>query len=116
MKRAFRSYLGILLSVMLAFTGQSMAVARGMPGPAGEVVLCTGQGAVSVTVDENGQPVGKPHICPDCAMTFFAFAAQDPVLPSRPLGSSEKLSPPCKSFQASLRKVDPVARGPPEAV
>ncbi|MDQ2089981.1 hypothetical protein [Marimonas arenosa] len=98
---------------MLAATGQSMAVARGMPGPAGEIILCTGQGIVSVAVDENGQPVEKPHICPDCALSLFAVAADEPDLPTRPLGSAEKLSPLRNSFAATAREVEPAARGPP---
>ena len=113
MKRSFRAYWGILLALMLAVTGQSMAVVRGMPGAAGQIILCTGQGVVSVSVDENGQPVERPHICPDCAMSLFAFAAQEPALPSRPLGRSETLVPLRKSFAAAARKVAPAARGPP---
>ena len=113
MKPILRTYAGFVLTLMLAFTSQSMAVARGMPSAAGEIILCTGAGIVSVAVDENGQPVERPHICPDCAMSLFAFVADEPVLPLRPLGSVEKLSPIQASLAASAEKIPATARGPP---
>jgi len=63
--------LRIYLALMLALTGQSMAVARGYSGPAGQVVLCTGTGPVAVYVDENGVPTGPPAFCPDCALNLL---------------------------------------------
>lgn len=83
MTRVTRPFAGILLALVLVLTGQSMAMARGAPGPAGEMVICTGQGIVSITVDENGDPVGPPHICPDCALSLFAAigAAQAGAIP-----------------------------------
>jgi len=113
MKPILRAYTGVFLALMLAFTGQSMAVARGMPNATGEIILCTGQGIVTVAIDENGQPVERPHICPDCAMSLFAYAAEEPVLPVRPLGSTEKLSPARASLAAFAHDVSPAARGPP---
>lgn len=66
---------------MLVLTGQSMAIARGASGPAGEMVLCTGTGPVTVFVDENGAPVKPPQYCPDCALTLLvAMPAPDPLL------------------------------------
>ena len=114
MKRILRAYAGIVLSLMLAFTGQSMAVARGMPNAAGEIILCTSEGIVSVAVDENGQPVEKPHICPDCAMSLFAFVTDAPPLPLRPLGSVETLSPAQEHHRVFAQEVPAAARGPPE--
>ena len=113
MKRSLRPHIGAFLAVMLAVTGQSMAVARGMPNAAGEIILCTGAGAVSILVDENGQPAEKLHICPDFALTLFAQAAEQPALPARPLGAVEKLAPALQSFKASARDIEPSARGPP---
>ena len=66
-----RSTAAFLLSLMLVFTGQSMAVARGMPGPHGTIVLCTGQGPVMINVDADGQPLGAPHLCPDGALSLI---------------------------------------------
>lgn len=81
---------GALMALLLVLTGQSLAAARGAPGPAGEIVLCTGAGPVTVLVDENGQPVGHAHICPDCTMQLLAAVAGQAgaplVLDARPLG------------------------------
>lgn len=113
MKPILRAYAGFVLALMLAFTGQSMAVARGMPNAAGEIILCTSAGIVSVAVDENGQPVEPPHICPDCALTLFAFVADTSPLPLRPLGSVETLSPTRETHEVSAQEVPAAARGPP---
>jgi len=63
--------LAISLTLLLALTSQTMAVARGAPPPVGHAVLCTGQGTITVLVDADGQPTGEVHICPDCALGLF---------------------------------------------
>lgn len=67
-----RPIFAILLSLVLLATGGMMAVARGQTMVAGQIVLCTGTGPVTVNVDENGEPVGPVHICPDCALSLLA--------------------------------------------
>jgi hypothetical protein len=60
------------MALVLIGTGQQMALARGQATAAGEIILCQGGVAVAVAVDQSGNPVGKRHICPDCAAHFFA--------------------------------------------
>jgi hypothetical protein len=76
MTGALRTYLALALTLLLALTSQTMAVAQGAPHPVGQAVLCTGTGPVTVLVDAEGQPTGKVHICPDCAL-----GVMDGVLP-----------------------------------
>jgi len=71
--------LSFTLALLIAMTSQQMAVARGMTtNAAGQVIVCTGQGVVTLTVDANGvptdDPLGLTHFCPDCALTLLAFA------------------------------------------
>ena len=111
-----RTYLAGILAAVLVLTGQSMAIARGAPGPAGAIVLCTGTGPVQVLVDEDGAPVAPPHICPDCALhVLVAIAAPDTGVQSRnwTRGTRTVLR------MAVRHDVDPiasVARGPPVSV
>ncbi|MDX1780615.1 MAG: hypothetical protein R3256_04770 [Thalassovita sp.] len=98
---------------MLTLTGQSMAVARGMPNAEGEIVLCTGTGPVSVLVDKDGAPVGPPHICPDCALTLFALHDQPPVQVMRPLGQVFVLRIDVGRSMSAGEAVPATARGPP---
>ena len=65
----FRSTLVLILSALMVLTSLSMAVARTAPDAAGQMVLCSGEGSVVVRVDEDGQPIGPAHYCPDCAMS-----------------------------------------------
>lgn len=116
MKILWRAYLGIALALMLASTGQSMAVARGTPSASGEIILCTGTGPISVLVDENGQPVGKPHICPDCALSVFAALGGEPPQVLRPVGQVTALRIERGSHEIARRGVVAKARGPPSVV
>lgn len=103
-----------MLVLVLVLSGQSMALMRTMPGPAGSVVLCTGTGPVTVMVDESGTPIEPAHICPDCAMGLFA--ATLPGMPdlSRPLSPSMtlRIAAPL-DLEADGGMVRPHARAPP---
>lgn len=116
MHRTFRIYLAIALAAMLALTGQSMAVARGATGPAGQIVLCSGSGPVVIDVDENGQPTGRTHICPDCALHLLT-AVVPPDLAILPLSTATRIIP----VRAAKANADSLtfratARGPPASV
>ncbi|MDQ2094778.1 hypothetical protein [Rhodalgimonas zhirmunskyi] len=113
MTRARRIYIGLFLSAVLALTGQSMAVMRGMPGAAGEIVLCTGTGPLTVQVDENGQPVGPAHICPDCALSLFAYADHQPPAPARPMARGLRIAALVPGAPHVWAGVAPQARDPP---
>jgi len=67
------------LCLFLAATSVTLAVARGAPGPAGVMVICTGEGLEEVTVDANGKPMAPPHVCPDCLLALHAAAPRDPL-------------------------------------
>lgn len=69
-----RSYLIGLLALVLVLTGQSVAMARGMPLAAGLIEICAGDRAIMIVVDEDGQPTGAAHICPE-----FTLDIVDPV-------------------------------------
>ncbi|SEQ12101.1 hypothetical protein [Thalassovita taeanensis] len=111
-----RPFLALTLALMLALTGQAMAVARGMPPAAGGMVLCTGTGPVSVLVDADGQPVGPPHICPDCALSLFVALAQDPPFVLRPVGGVVVLHVEAVGNAEGLLAIPATARGPPVLV
>ncbi|WP_137699410.1 hypothetical protein [Marimonas lutisalis] len=113
MRRRLRPILGLVLALMLALTGQSMAVARGMPDAAGQIVLCTGAGPISVMVDDEGNPVGPSHICPDCALSLFAMDVSLPLVPARPLGKGVRLRPDGAYGTVSFDVPGARARGPP---
>ena len=67
--------LSFTLALLIAVTSQQMAMARGMARDAsGQVILCTSQGVMTVTLDAQGEPMEFVHICPECALTLMAFA------------------------------------------
>ena len=82
MRRLFSSpLLGVLLSVLLALTAHSMAMARGATAATGQMVICTGTGPVTVYTDAEGAPTDAPHICPDCILVFGDGALRTTLMP-----------------------------------
>ncbi|MBK0326514.1 hypothetical protein I5535_04320 [Rhodobacteraceae bacterium F11138] len=116
MRLMIQKYTGFGLILLLLLTSESMAVARGAPGPGGQIELCTGTGPVMVYVDENGAPIGAPHVCPDYALTLLACIAtpDSAPLPVVSAPRSDRVMPdrPCRSFLWLER----LARGPPLSV
>lgn len=106
----------VVLALVLIVTSFQVAAARGAPSPVGSMVICSGQGTVTVMVDENGAPVGQVHICPDAALALFAATSLSPTLLERPVIWSR--------FSVRLQKTQRFAqwtkaasaRGPPLSV
>lgn len=71
--------LTLFLVLSLGLSTIGFGVARGQAPVAGEQVICTGLGAVTVAVDAGGNPVRSHGLCPDNAALFFA--ALLPVAP-----------------------------------
>lgn len=83
MNKPLRLLSGLVLAQILFLTSLTVAAARGQAPAVGEMVLCIGSHAVTVSVDENGQPVEYVHICSDFAMSFFVDAGS-PFVPGTP--------------------------------
>ena len=65
------------LIALLAFTGQGMAMARGMPMSVGTMELCSGQHTVIIAVDADGEPTVAQHYCLDCTLLALDLFASD---------------------------------------
>jgi len=65
----------LFLALCIALTSQAFALARGQAAAAGEMVICTGAGFVTVEVDAKGRPVGPGHICPDAVVALAGLSA-----------------------------------------
>ncbi|WP_366915002.1 DUF2946 family protein [Antarcticimicrobium sp.] len=111
-----RRYLALLLVAVMVLTSQSMAVARGATGPAGQIVLCTGTGPIAVHVDEDGQPTGPPHICPDCALHLLDALSAPDVAPVPLAVTLRRTQISAATPPAESRSRVASARDPPAAV
>jgi len=87
--RAFRALSQVLLVLILISNSVTMAVARHQPRAIGEMVLCTGTGVISVSIDENGNPTGPMVPCPDCTPALAAL----PDLPEPGFDAEQRLVP-----------------------
>lgn len=110
MTRSVRLF-AFLLALLVAITSQEVAAARGHVGQ--QVVLCTGGGLVTVTLDENGDPTGPAHFCPDGVGNFVATATAAPLPPAPLVHVSRAEQPPRLQGRAQSVQIDHPARGPP---
>lgn len=114
MQRLFRPLSALFLALVLALASHSMAAARGLSGPATEIILCTGTGPVAIWVDDTGAPTGAPHICPDCALSLFDMAAPQAVIVISRAWQVVKITPVFSEGWPAQDCPRPVARGPPD--
>jgi len=101
------------LCLFLAATSVTLAVARGAPGPAGVMVICTGDGLSRVTVDADGQPVAPPHVCPDCLLALHATAPRDPLPAPQAAGTTARNPFADARHAAAPARPAMLARAPP---
>lgn len=114
MKQNMRLFTALMLTVMLATSSLTMALARGQAMAAGEMVLCTGSGPVSIAVDAQGTPTGAVMHCPDClAADLMAVAPCDGVSALRSAALSVRF-PIRESADVDLARAGHLARGPPK--
>lgn len=108
--------IAIFLTLVLAVTGQSMAVARGASAATGQMVLCTGSGPLAIYVDAQGNLTSAPHICPDCALNILFEGPL--VLLAIPTRLMVFRTAPLKTAAAVMvaRKQRPSPREPPVPV
>ena len=106
----------LLLALVLAFTSQSMAVARGAAAAAGQMVLCTGTGPIAVYVDANGKPTSAPHICPDAAFQVLVEGASTNAFAPRRILLFASARPAVDLLIDSAPPRLPRQRGPPKAI
>ncbi|MGY6705591.1 hypothetical protein [Roseinatronobacter sp.] len=79
MFKLMRSLSGVALALSLALASIGFVQARHLAAGAQTLVICTGYGLVSITIDADGNPVEHTLPCPDCVMTVAA-GLPDPVL------------------------------------
>jgi hypothetical protein len=72
--------LSLLLIVNLGLSALGFGMARGQAPAAGQMVICTGNGIVTLSVDAEGNPVESHTLCPDAALGFWAAIAAHPRL------------------------------------
>jgi len=113
MRRASR-LLALFTALVLGLSSVGAGHARGHAQHAGAIVICTGQGVVTLRVDAEGRPVERQVPCPDCVLSLLACAGVPPgalpaplprlaprpvrqaaqVAPGRLLGIPEARAPP----------------------
>ncbi len=101
---------------MLAFTSLTLAAARGQMPVAGVIEICAGQGLQVVAVDAQGNPVGRPHVCPDGVTSFVNVTAALPMPPMHRLADGERLHLPAGGGVARVAPPHASARAPPVPV
>ncbi len=110
-----RTFMLALMALAMVLTSGTMALARTAPDGQ-SIVICTGMGLSTVTVDADGNEVDPSPICPDCVMHSLALLNGDVQV----RGTAKMVSflqptrytPETVSFEV----VQAASRGPPLAV
>jgi hypothetical protein len=118
MSRIFRPIGLLILCFALVAGSVSMAVARGQAAALSQggttLVICSGYGVMTVTLDAEGKPVGPVHLCPQCLAGLAAYmppglaAVLPKILPSEKAAALEGAHQPRSAGVLVTR-----ARGPP---
>lgn len=88
-----------------------MAVARGQSHH--EMVICSGYGMVTITLDADGNPVDAVQPCPDCLITLHATLPETAHV-SATWALAGQIAPRWSTtFHAPSCLLAPQARGPP---
>ena len=108
-----RPLFGLTLALMLAISSMGMAVTRGQAASTVELVICSGMGMMTVSLDSQGNPVGPTHPCPYCLAGHTPALLPDAVsLPARERGLVTYAPTPVPGVIA-LSSPPALARGPP---
>ncbi|GGH58833.1 hypothetical protein GVY41_14280 [Frigidibacter albus] len=115
-RRPAHTVLMLLLALLLGLTSQSLATARGQTRAGEAVVICSGDGFVTIELDAQGNPVGPAHLCPDMVLAFFAAMDLPPVVLPQREGRTERAALPPGQAAASQSAPAANARAPPATV
>ncbi len=116
MTSVLRSLAGMALCLAVALAGVAMALTHGqMRDAAGSIVICSGDGVVTVVLDAEGNPTDPAHACPDCALCGV-IAAGSGTDAAPPLSIEHRLGFAVRSgTRPGPASSDNRARGPPVA-
>jgi hypothetical protein len=95
---------------MAVARGQAVALTHGGT----TIVICTGYGVMTVALDDQGNPIGPVHPCPDCLAGMATYLSPNSVviLPVASLGQKAVVFAPVLQPRAATGRM-PRVRGPP---
>ncbi|MDN5786705.1 hypothetical protein [Pseudorhodobacter sp.] len=121
MKHLLRPFCLLLLCLSLAAGSAAMAVARAQAVALSRggttVVICSGYGLMTITLDADGKPVGPVHPCPKCLAGLAGYILPSMVLPLPLVRPARRVEMDARA--ALLRRIavlSPCARDPPQLV
>ncbi|MBT8152617.1 hypothetical protein KMP13_01635 [Epibacterium ulvae] len=116
MTRVWQIGLVCVLACTLILQGQSAAARVTMTDAAGQIVICTGTGPMTVYVDADGQPVDAPVPCPDCLILSVVALLTSAQVVSPPSALSSGTTLPDQDLRVAGTQISPSARAPPKLV
>lgn len=110
---SLRPFLAVCLALSLCLTAQGLAMSRGVSTATGQMVICTGNGPVSIHVDASGQPAPAPKYCPDFALSVLGALAVGAIREPVPPAGSGRALPTGMPWPGIAAVLSPRARAPP---
>lgn len=105
-----------ILIVGMTLAALGLASARGHLPVAGIITICSGMGTQLIAVDSQGNPVERPHLCPDglSALAGLAVPVAMAAVHSRAVGERQPPAPALAVLEMAAPRAH--ARGPPASV
>ncbi len=111
----FRLILALFLTCCIAATSSAAAARLGMQDAQGQLVICTGDGVVTLYLDAQGEPTAAPHSCPDCLVPSLEALGITTQAAPQPRAFRRIAHAPMPYFQALTLLIQATARAPPGA-
>lgn len=113
---SWRAPLRLILSLALALVSQTMAVTRAQAMQPGQtLVICSGYGVATITLDADGNPTAPVHPCPDCLAGLGMILPASASAPAAPQGYARSAPVSETYFVPTVFWPVGPARGPPPA-
>lgn len=111
--RGIATAIPLLLSLVLALGGGTVAAMHGRMALAGAVVICSAHGLTTVLIGADGEPIPIDHPCGDCLACAVVAQLPAPAWPEQPLQSTRLVRPAALPLPQPADHVLPNARDPP---
>lgn len=117
MQTRLRHISALMLACALALASIGFAQARHHAGDAQTLVICTGYGLVSITIDADGNPVEQTMPCPDCVLALHALLPEPADMQARDIAAYQRATPlPAPVWISAAAGFWAVSRAPPALV
>ncbi|MCC5993061.1 MAG: hypothetical protein JJT99_11100 [Rhodobacteraceae bacterium] len=117
MQTRLRHISALMLACALALASVGFVQARHHAADAQTLVICSGYGLITITIDADGNPVEQTMPCPDCTLVLYAMLAEPAPVLARDIAARQiGATPPAAVWISAPAGFWAISRAPPALV